>query len=113
MKRPSVAETIDQLCYILLHLQIAAHLYGYKQLRVAIPRFAQDTSQSLSKDLYPYVAQALDCVSWQSVEHAIRDAIAYGWEKGDREVWNMYFPGCREMPSNKRFIATLAEYIKE
>lgn len=103
----------DSVGHILFLLQIPVHRIGYKQLCVAIPRFAQDTTQSLSKDIYPYVADSLGYVSWQAVERAIRDAIADAWENGNREVWAMYFPGCAAAPTNKRFIATLAEHIEK
>lgn len=97
---------------ILHELGIAVHRIGYKQLRIGIPRFAQDDSMSLTKELYPYIAHELGCSDWRTIEHSIRGVILTAWERRDPEVWTAYFPACRKAPSNKLFIATLAERIK-
>jgi len=112
MYTPPVSAPYDTLVRILLHLQVPAHRIGYTQLCEAIPRFAQDTTQSITKDVYPYVAAQLGYPDWRAVESAIRDVIADTWENGNRDAWESYFPGYTSAPSNKRFIATLAEYLK-
>lgn len=96
---------------LLLELGIPAHRVGYEQLCVALPHFARDKQQCLSTELYPFVAERLRYSDWRAVEHAIREVIACGWKHRDPAVWSRYFPGFRRAPSNKRFIATLAEYI--
>lgn len=96
---------------LLQKLGIPRHLDGYKQLRAGIPLFAQDPSQRLHKELYPAIAQLCGFDNAQSIEHSMRTAIETGWKLGDRAVWNAYFPDCTEPPTNKKFIARLAEEI--
>ena len=96
---------------MLRQLNIAIHRIGYRQLCIAIPRFAKDETQSLCKELYPYVAEYWGCADWRAVEHSIRVVILDAWESRDPEVWEKYFPDSRKPPSNKRFIATLAELL--
>ncbi len=97
---------------ILRELQFGIHRLGYKQLLLLIPNYALDDSQSLSKELYPYVAERFGYISWHPVEHAVRVAILDAWERRGPEVWEKYFPGVKKVPSNKQFIAAIAEWIK-
>ena len=104
--------SLEEKCKgILLELGFPAHFSGYKQLKVAIPKFAGDIQQSLVSELYPYVAEALDYSDGRAVERSVRRAIIYVWENGDKKAWDKYFPGLTEVPTNKRFIATISEYI--
>ena len=97
----------------MLHeLQISIRRLGYKQLTIAVPCYALDDRQSLSKELYPYVANYFGYDDWHPVEHTIRVAILDAWERRNPEVWEKYFPGIKKPPSNKLFIATLAEQLK-
>ena len=106
-------EILREKTYGILHeLRFGVHRLGYKQLLVLIPRYALDSSQSLSKELYPYAAEQFGHVSWQPVEHAVRVAILDAWERREPEVWEKYFPGRRKVPSNKQFLAVMAEWIK-
>ena len=102
----------ENTCRILHELRFGAHRLGYQQLLVLIPRFARDRSQSLSKELYPYAAELFGHSSWQPVEHTVRVAIQDAWERRSPEVWEKYFPGLEKVPSNKQFIAAIAEHIK-
>ena len=97
---------------ILLELNIPAHRMGYLQLRIAIPAFATNKQQSLAKELYPHIADAVGCIDCRAVEHAIRRVIKDAWKHRNREIWAYYFPGYLYAPSNKQFIATLAEYLE-
>ncbi|MBQ6852078.1 MAG: sporulation initiation factor Spo0A C-terminal domain-containing protein [Oscillospiraceae bacterium] len=97
---------------ILLELSIPAHRMGYLQLCIAIPAFAGNKQQSMAKELYPSVADAVGCLDWRAVEHAIRTVIADAWKRRNPEIWAQYFPGSQRAPSNKQFIATLAEYLE-
>ena len=97
---------------ILYELRFSAHRLGYQQLLVLIPRYALDSGQSLSKELYPYAAARFGCSSWQPLEHAVRVAIQDAWERREPAVWEKYFPGGKRFPSNKQFIAAIAERIK-
>ena len=103
----------DHTRVILHELGVPVHRNGYRQLGVAIPCFALDDTQSLSKELYPYVAARFGHTDWRCVEHAIRLVILDAWDRRDPEVWEQYFPNCRKPPSNKQFIATLAERVNQ
>ena len=110
-----IEPTIDQLSLakdILHKLGIPVHRVGYKHLCIAIPHFAEDDMQSLTKELYPYIAESLGSSDWHTIEHSIRVVILDAWERRDSEIWENYFPNSRRSPSNNLFIATLAELIK-
>jgi len=97
----------------MLHeLSLGVHRLGYKYLTVAVPRYYLDDSQSLSKELYPYVAEVFGCTDWHSVERSIRAVILDARKAGNEAVWAQYFPGSRKPPSNKAFLAVLAERLR-
>ena len=98
----------------MLHkLNIGIHRLGYRHLTVAVPCFALDDNQSLTKELYPSVADSCGCADWHSVERSIRTAIRAAWNHRDPAVWEQFFPNQAKAPSNKQFIATLAERLKQ
>lgn len=111
MSASSIKEPRTKVSILLLELSVPAHRVGFLQLCTAIPLFKQDKQQSMASELYPAVAETLGYQDWRAVEHAIRDIIVAAWKHRNPKVWNKYFPGCVEAPSNKQFIATLAEYI--
>lgn len=95
----------------LLTLSIPPHRVGYCHLCVAIPLFKENKRQCMTSELYPAVAEQVAYTDWRSVERAIRSTIKYAWLHRDPKIWGMYFPGCMSAPSNKHFIAVVAEYI--
>lgn len=92
-------------------LQLPIGSDGFQQLRIGIPLFAQDKTQRLSKELYPVIAQRFGC-STEAVEHSIRDSINAAWIIRDEALWQKYFPNLTECPTNKVFIAQLAELLE-
>lgn len=102
----------DHTLQILHELHFGIHRLGYQQLLFLIPCYALDNSQGLTKELYPRTARHYGYSSWQPIERTIRTAILDAWSKQDYETWNKYFPGIVTPPSNKQFIATIAEAIK-
>lgn len=102
----------EQVLLDLRQLNVPVYLSGYRCLCVAIPKFAQDISQSMCSELYPAVAKELGYIDWRAVEFAIRRAILSAWEHRDPDAWAEYFPGNTKVPTNKQFIATLAQRIK-
>jgi len=96
---------------ILLNLGLPAHRVGYWYLFVAIPCFAQNPTQSLTKELYPHVARLSHCSDWRNIEHTIRTAIVHGWENRNQEIWNYYFPTAKKCPTIKLFLSVLAQYL--
>ena len=101
-----------QVLQDLRQLNVLVHLSGYRCLCVAILKFSQDISQTMCSELYPAVAKELGYMDWRAVEFAIRRSILWAWNHGSREVWETYFPGAVKAPSNKHFIAVLAQRIK-
>lgn len=97
---------------LLRELEFPVHQDGYMQLCIGIPRFALAPNQSLSKDLYPYIAAEFGGVTADDVESSIRRVIKNAWKHRDPVVWEKYFPKRNKAPSNLVFIATLAEYLK-
>lgn len=102
----------EQTVRMLQDMRFPVYRIGYKQLCIGIPHYYENGFQSLSKDLYPWLAKQFDHVTPEAVEHAIREVIHYAWEHREPEVWERYFPGAVKPPSNKQFIATLAEQLK-
>ena len=102
----------EQLLCDLHRLRTPVHLSGYQCLCIAIPMFTQNISQLLCGELYPAVAKELGYMDWRAVEFAIRRTILWAWEHRDPQIWEEYFPGITKAPSNKQFIATLAQRIK-
>lgn len=109
MLAPAVTNT-ENIRSFLLQLQIPAHLIGYRQLCDAIPMFVRDPNQSLTKELYPAIAKQYGC-SAQAVECSIRIAIRKAWEHRDAAAWTRYFPNHTHCPSNKEFIAAIAQWL--
>lgn len=94
-------------------LGIPATRSGYKRLQVGVPLYAQDPEQSLHKELYPAIASLCGNENWQQVESAMRVAIHKTWQVRDARVWEEYFPGLQNAPSNWKFLDTLAKRIQE
>ncbi len=113
-KTPSPAEQTALLLHI---LNFQPHLDGYRQLLIGVPLFAQDPGARLSKELYPAIAQQVDCKDSRSVEHSIRKAIESAWKRRNRLVWTKFFPpgpnGDIPCPTNKAFICCLAEHLNK
>ena len=101
------------LCSILHKLGYPVHRLGYSYLLIAATRYAQGDIQSLSKELYPYVADLFGYCDWPPVENAIRSATEYAWGNGSSQIWDDLFPSNHKMPTNKQLIATLAEYLQQ
>lgn len=104
----------DAQAVIVSHLQKLGvpHWGGYDDLRVGVPLFAQDPSQSMTKEFYPSVAVLRGRDNWQQVEKAIRDVKEYAYEHRNDAVWREYFLDASECPTNKAFIARLSEFLK-
>lgn len=97
---------------MLLHMSFAPKLDGYSYLVDAIPLYAKDPSQAMTKELYVAVG-ALHSKAGPLVERAIRNAIDKAWQSGDPAVWRKYFPcgpdGTVPRPSNGSFITRMAQ----
>lgn len=85
---------------------------GTQQLRIAIALFRQDPGLSLSKDLYPGIAPMWNTGDGRLIERTMRAAIESAWKNRNPAVWEEYFPGFTECPSNKKFIAHMADFTQ-
>ena len=92
-------------------LQFQTHLEGYRQLCVCIPFMCRNPEASLTKTVYPAVADALGIADWRSVEHAIRKTIENAWSNRNTDQWSRYFPTEVAAPSNKQLIACLVSEV--
>lgn len=97
--------------HILHELGLPVHRIGYKQLCLAIVHYSQNDIQSLSKELYPFVAARFGYRDWHPVEHAMRLVICQAWSQRPPGLWEQYFTDTTKPPSNKQFIATIAELL--
>ena len=103
------AQTERKVRQLLWELGFPPHTMGYKQLCIAIPLYGKDREQSLSCNLYPAVAEVFHLRDSRAVERAIRTAITKAWQ--NQAGWERYFPGHTKPPSNKVFIAAMAEQL--
>lgn len=91
-------------------LGLDSALDGYQQLRIGIPLFAQDPALRLGKELYSVIITLWHKSNPTSIERNIRTAIVAAWKQRDKAVWDVYCPGLTKCPSNKKFIAQLAQF---
>lgn len=114
-QQPAGTDPQSILTHHLHKLGIPAHRDGYRQLLAAIPLYAKDPLQFMTKELYPQVAKLCGSRDGRSVEHSIRKVIQAAWEHRVNAVWRKYFlPGPRgsiPCPSNKEFICRMAEFL--
>lgn len=102
---------INGIAGVLRELGFSPWHMGYLMLCEAIPRYRENRSQSITKELYPALARRFGNYSGCTAERTIRYAVAEAWNHGNRAVWESYFPGGTKPPSNLRFIATVADTI--
>lgn len=120
ISRYGVCDTAADLQTMTVHhlrlLNMPTHLDGYRQLCLALPLFAENPQQLLTKELYPAVAQLCRCPDGRAVEHSIRKAIQAAWQHRDNAIWRKYFSigshGKIPCPTNKEFICRLAELLR-
>jgi hypothetical protein len=94
----------------LQHLGISRKHDGFIQLRMGIPLFAQDPAQRLEKELYAAISTLLGNNTPKQIERTIRSCLKVAWQQRNEAIWQSYFPDCTKCPSNKAFIARLAEF---
>lgn len=106
---PAAPERNRSLSNELMRLGFEPKLSGYRYLMAAIPRYAENPTQSITKELYPMVGES------KLIERSIRSAIEKAWQQGDEAIWREYFPcgadGSVPRPSNGTFIARLAQKL--
>ena len=99
---------------LLLVMGFSTNCKGYNYLREAIPAYAKDPGQAMTKELYPAVAKLYGASALQ-VERAMRTAIEKAWKRRDDQIWKLYFAplpdGFIPKPCNSEFISRLADML--
>lgn len=95
---------------ILRQLRIPGGRQGFQHLLTALPRLSHQRDQRLGKELYSDISRCSGSTI-SAVEKSIRDVLHVGWEQGDRELWQQYFPGCTKCPTNKEFLFRMADLL--
>ena len=108
----TLADPRTAVSNILLRLGIPTKMRGYAFLREAVLVMAHDRTQSVTKELYPTVAQRCGGNPLQ-VERTIRAAIHSAWDNRDESAWNQVFhtSGPIPRPTNSAIISLLAEQL--
>ena len=104
---------VDPMSYVselLLSLHFSTKHNGFSYLREGILLMAKDPAQSVTKVLYPAIAQTFDCQK-ENVERSIRTAMDHAWDRGDHELWCRYFPNAQQRPTNAVFISRITEAL--
>lgn len=111
---PAVTRIDDRTAVtnLLLSLSFSTKLRGYPCLREALLIAMENPGQSVTKVLYPAVAEICGG-NGRQVEHVIRSAIAAAWQRRDDRVWRQYFQpgpdGTVPRPTNAVFISRMAD----
>lgn len=99
---------------VLLSLSLGANRDGFRYLQAAIPLYAADPHQAITKELYTAVGVRFGKPA-KLVERSIRSVIEDAWRRGDPALWRAYFPGAPggvlPRPTNSVFIAALAAAV--
>lgn len=99
---------------LLISLRMPTKLRGYPCTREAILCLMRDPHMSITKELYPKVAELCGGTTCQ-VERVIRSAIIAAWNQRDDVVWPKYFPydvtGQIPRPTNAAFLTRLADCL--
>lgn len=95
---------------------IPAHITGYNYLRCAVLKCILNMDIfPITKKLYPQLALEFGSTS-QKVERAIRHAIEVGWSRSEentmKHIFGYSFHNNKCKPSNREFIAMVADNIK-
>ncbi len=110
----SQADLRSAVSNMLLRLGFKTKLDGFTYLQAAIPLFAEDPSQPVTKELYIKVADMYN-KECRQVERSIRNAIDIAWNKGDPSAWQTFFPTAPGIPvprpSNREFISRMAHQL--
>lgn len=104
------ADPTAYITELLLSLSISTKHNGFAYLREAVILMSKDPAQSVTKVLYPAVARIFGCQK-ENVERSIRTALDSAWERGDRKIWNQYFPDALHRPTNAVFLSRMAEAL--
>lgn len=96
---------------LLLDMGFRTNLCGYRYLVSALCILIEHPEQSLTKELYPYVAKQHKG-SWQQIEHGIRLSVADAWENRNPDAWKRYFSNEKRKPTNSVFLTRITQLLQ-
>lgn len=102
---------------LLRTLGMPTHVLGYEYAREAIliALGNKDILRSITKELYPAVAQAFNTTP-SRVERAIRHAVELAWNRGDLDTLHKVFgftvSSKKGKPTNSEFLSALADHLR-
>ena len=101
----------EQVSRFLNWLGVPSVYNGYQPLVEALTLLAEDTSQSITKVLYPEIAKRTGSGP-KAVERNIRSAIEHAWKMRNVERWQQIFPELNTRPSNRLFFNRVLETLR-
>lgn len=109
-------ETLEaDVTSLLMNMGVPSHFKGFSYLREAVVLCAAKgyLAGSLTKELYPTVARTFQTTP-SGVEAAIRHAVSYAWDHGDRDYMKGICGAYQEqrVPTNSLVIACLVESLR-
>ena len=109
---PTAVDPQEQAARHMRILVIPEHRTGFQQLRVGLPLYVANPNISMTKELYPAIAELCGNENGEQVERTIRAVIKKGWNRRDHTVWEQYFPTQTKCPTNKEFFSNLARVLQ-
>lgn len=106
-----------EITKLMHNLGMPAHVLGYEYTREAIliALGNKDILRSMTKELYPAVAQAFNSTP-SRVERAIRHAVELAWDRGDLNALHKFFgytvSSKKGKPTNSEFLSALADHLR-
>lgn len=101
---------------ILLDLGFRMGLKYYRVARESVMAYYYSDENVQMKDIYYQVLKRCGGTSQQK-EKALRDGIKNAVSRGDRDIWQVYFPpgrdGCWSCPTNEEFVARIATGLRK
>ena len=112
-KFPELPAGVDIVDSLLDKFRLHAKPRVIAALHAGILMAVRDPDCLLTKEIYPELRSTYGCTEG-AVDQAIRRALRKAWELREQnpEVWDTFFPGYTECPSNGDFISTLARYLR-
>ena len=109
----TVIQNIPEVFDLLYSLGITANYTGffYVSYAVYLIQLQPERLQLVTKWLYPGVAAHFH-TSWKAVERNIRTAVGVAWELRPEMLERIHGGSLSKRPSNARFLAILANYLR-
>lgn len=102
---------------ILFDLRLPLNYLGFAYLKQILPIASKEPTEIVLKEIYQEVGNRYNPeVGYATMDGAVHDVIVKGWENGNREKWQYYFPSHviegPEPPCNSEFISGIAYFLE-